>query len=446
MATIMNSSLAMAPKDEQAYWEANFWEALETRDTHMDGVFFFAVITTGVYCRPSCPSRRPRRENVIFFQRRGAAGRAGFRPCLRCPPDRERTRDAHSELVERICRYLEQHLDEAVTRDGLSRQLNLSPFHLQRTFKAAAGSTPRAYADLCRLQSIKGGLREGRSVSTTLYAAGYGPSIRLYDRAAAQLGMTPTAYRRGGAGLNVRYDILDTPAGTLLVGATSKGVCAIQFGGSAKKLEESVREEFPAADLQRDPAFLSPWAGQLRAHLDGRLQKLDVPLDIQATAFQRRVWEYLQTIPYGSTQSAGEIATQTTQTPAAPRAARLGVSPNDPLRQHAIIRRDRQANTAAPCRAGRGARLRIESGGRRYPMPSRGARRWRNRRLPMGRRAQAQAIADREEHRLKAVHLREERVRGHPRSLGRKPGRLPHYEAKLRTQTEGCATSHRTSG
>ena len=302
MATLLN--------DEQAYWEANFWEALETRDTHMDGVFFFAVITTGVYCRPSCPSRRPRRENVIFFQRRDAAERAGFRPCLRCKPERERARDARSELVEKICRYLEQHLDEGVTLDGLSRQLNLSPFHLQRTFKAATGITPRAYADFCRLESFKGGLREGRPVTTALYDAGYGSSSRLYERAASQLGMTPTAYRRGGAGLDIRYDILDTPAGMLLVAATGKGVCAIQFGGSAKMLDESVRAEFPAANLQRDPAFLSPWASQLRAHLDGRLQTLDIPLDIQATAFQRRVWEYLQTIPYGRTDTYGQIAKQ----------------------------------------------------------------------------------------------------------------------------------------
>ena len=318
MATIMNSSLAMAPKDDQAHWEASFWEALETRDTHMDGVFFFAVVTTGVYCRPSCPSRRPRRENVIFFQRRDAAERAGFRPCLRCTPDRERARDAQSEMVETICRYLERHLDEAVTLDGLSRRLHLSPFHLQRTFKAATGITPRGYADFCRLESFKGGLREGRPVTTALYDAGYGSSSRLYERAASQLGMTPTVYRRGGAGLNIRYDILSTPAGMLLVGATGKGVCAIQFGDSAEKLEESVRAEFPAADLRRDAAFLGPWAGQLRAHLEGRLRKLDVPLDIQATAFQRRVWEYLQSIPYGSTQSYGEIAKRIRQ----PRAAR----------------------------------------------------------------------------------------------------------------------------
>ena len=315
---MMNSGLAMAPQDEQAFWEANFWEAVETRDRHMDGVFFFAVMSTGVYCRPSCPSRRPRRENVIFFQGRDAAERAGFRPCLRCKPEREGARDAQSEMVEKICRYLEQHLDEAVTLAGLSRQLHLSPFHLQRSFKAATGITPRAYADFCRLESFKGGLREGRPVTTSLYDAGYGSSSRLYERAASQLGMTPTAYRRGGAGLEIRYDILDTPAGMLLVAATGKGVCAIQFGDSAKKLEESVRAEFPAADLRRDAAFLSAWAGQLRAHLGGRLQKLDVPLDIQATAFQRRVWEYLQSIPYGSTESYGEIARRIRK----PRAAR----------------------------------------------------------------------------------------------------------------------------
>jgi AraC family transcriptional regulator of adaptative response/methylated-DNA-[protein]-cysteine methyltransferase len=312
----------MPPQDEQAYWEANFWEALEDRDSHMDGVFFYAVITTGEYCRPSCPSRRPRRENVIFFQGRDAAERAGFRPCLRCKPERERTRDARSELVENICRYLELHLGEAVTLDGLSRQLHLSPFHLQRTFKAATGITPRAYADFCRLESFKGGLRQGRSVTTALYDAGYGSSSRLYERAASQLGMTPSAYRRGGAGLHIRYDILDTPAGWLLVGATSKGVCAIQFGNSAQKLEQSAHAEFPAADLQRDPEFLRPWAAQLRAHLGGRLQKLDVPLDIQATAFQRRVWEYLQSIPYGSTQSYGEIAKALRQPNAARAVAR----------------------------------------------------------------------------------------------------------------------------
>lgn len=325
-ATMIDSGLAMAPKDEQAYWEASFWEALETRDGGMDGVFYFAVVTTGVYCRPSCPSRRPRRENVIFFQRRDAAERAGFRACLRCKPERECARDAHSELVEKICRYLEKHLDEGVTLEGLSRQLRLSPFHLQRTFKAATGITPRAYADFCRLQSFKGGLREGRPVTTAVYDAGYGSSSRVYERAASQLGMTPTAYQRGGEGAEIRYDVVETPVGLLLVGATRKGVCAIQFGDSEEALAESLRAEFPAAELRRDSGFLSPWAGALRDHLSGRLQKLEVPLDIQATAFQRRVWEYLQTIPYGSTRSYGEIAKDLRQPQAARAVARACAS------------------------------------------------------------------------------------------------------------------------
>src|SRR5579862_6454527 len=139
MATMLNSSLAINSQDEQAFWEAHFWQALETRDAQMDGVFFFAVLTTGVYCRPSCPSRRPRRENVIFFQRRDAAELAGFRACMRCKPEQERARHGNAELVEKICRYLENHLDESVTLAGLGKKLALSPFHLQRTFKAATG-------------------------------------------------------------------------------------------------------------------------------------------------------------------------------------------------------------------------------------------------------------------------------------------------------------------
>jgi AraC family transcriptional regulator, regulatory protein of adaptative response / methylated-DNA-[protein]-cysteine methyltransferase len=306
-ATMIHNEPAMA-EDEQAYWEATFWEALERRDAGMDGVFYYAVISTGVYCRPSCPSRHPRRDRVIFFQRRAAAERAGFRPCLRCKPERPRVRDAQSELVEKICRHLEGHLEEPVTLAGLSRQLGLSPFHLQRKFKAATGITPRGYADFCRLASFKGGLRAGRPVTTALYEAGYGSSSRLYERAASQLGMTPTAYRRGGRGAAIRFEVLDTPAGLLLVGATEKGICSIKLGDSEAELERALRQEFPAAEVRRDAEFLSPWAGALREHLAGRLPKLEVPVDIQATAFQRRVWEYLQSIPYGTTQSYGQIA------------------------------------------------------------------------------------------------------------------------------------------
>ena len=244
--------------------------------------------------------------------------------------------------------------------------MHLSPFHLQRTFKAATGIAPRAYADFCRLESFKGGLREGRRVTTALYDAGYGSSSRLYERAASQLGMTPSAYQRGGAGLDIRYDILDTPAGLLLVAATGKGVCAIQFGGSAKKLEESLRAEFPAADLRREAAFLGPYAGQLRAHLSGRLQELDVPLDIQATAFQRRVWEYLQTIPYGSTQSYGEIARRIRQPRAARAVARACAS--NPVAVvipcHRVVRADGESGGYRWGEEHKRKLLKMESGGR----------------------------------------------------------------------------------
>jgi AraC family transcriptional regulator of adaptative response/methylated-DNA-[protein]-cysteine methyltransferase len=344
MATMMNGSLAMTRAEEQSYWEASFWEALEKRDRQMDGVFYFAVRTTGVYCRPSCPARRPRRENVVFFQRREAAERAGFRPCLRCRPERERTPDAQSELVERICRYLEQHLDEAVTLASLSHELGLSPFHLQRRFKAATGITPRAYADFCRLQSFKSGLRQGRAVTTAMYDAGYGSSSRLYERAAAHLGMTPTVYRKGGEGLTIHYDVLDSAVGKLLVGATDKGVCAIQLGDSRKHLEQSLRAEFPRAVLERDTNFLDPWAAALRAHLDGRLRLLEVPLDIRATAFQRRVWEYLKSIPYGSTQSYGEVA-QALRRPHGARAVARACAANPVsvvIPCHRVVRADGQ--------------------------------------------------------------------------------------------------------
>src|SRR3984885_4271337 len=248
---MIETGLAVVSKDEQAYWQATFWEALESRDTRMDGVFFYAVTSTGVYCRPSCPSRRPRRENVIFFQRREAAEQAGFRACLRCKPERERTRDAHSALVEKICRYLERHLDEAVTLAGLGRQLALSPFHLQRTFKAATGITPRAYADSRRLSSLKAGLREGHSVTRSLYDAGYGSSSRLYERATAQLGMTPARYRKQGSGVAIHYTIAPTPIGKMLLAATDRGICSIHFGDAIATLEQELRIEYPQAEITR---------------------------------------------------------------------------------------------------------------------------------------------------------------------------------------------------
>jgi AraC family transcriptional regulator of adaptative response/methylated-DNA-[protein]-cysteine methyltransferase len=295
------------PNNEQDFWQATYWDAVTSHDRNMDGVFYYAVMSTGVYCRPSCPSKRPRRENVVFFRARDAAEHAGFRPCKRCKPDVTAATDPNIQLVEKVCRYIESHPDEAVTLEALSRALGISPFYLQRTFKARTGITPRAYADSRRLNSLKAGLREGHSVTRSLYDAGYGSSSRLYERAAAQLGMTPSRYRKQGAGVKMQYAITATPIGKMLLASTDRGVCSIQFGDTAASLEERLHAEFPKAEMTRTDRELAGQVQILKAMLDGQKTE-QLPLDIQATAFQRRVWEELQAIPRGETKSYSGIA------------------------------------------------------------------------------------------------------------------------------------------
>jgi len=293
--------------EEQDFWRANYWDAVAARDRSMDGVFYYAVLSTGIYCRPSCPSKRPRRENVVFFRARAAAEHAGFRACKRCKPEAAGASDPNAQLVEKVCRYIETHPDEPVTLEALSRALGMSPFHLQRTFKARTGITPRAYADSRRLDSLKAGLREGHSVTRSLYDAGYGSSCRLYERASSQLGMTPSRYRKQGAGETIHYAIAATPIGRMLLAATDRGVCSIQFGDSEAKLERELGVEFPKAEIIRSDRKLGAQVKALRAIIQGE-NKTPLPLDIQATAFQRRVWEELQSIPRGATKSYSKIA------------------------------------------------------------------------------------------------------------------------------------------
>jgi AraC family transcriptional regulator of adaptative response/methylated-DNA-[protein]-cysteine methyltransferase len=293
--------------EEQDFWRANYWDAVAARDRSMDGVFYYAVLSTGIYCRPSCPSKRPRRENVVFFRARAAAEHAGFRACKRCKPEAAGVADPNAQLVERVCRYIETHPDEPVTLEALSRALGISPFHLQRTFKARTGISPRAYADSRRLDSLKAGLREGHSVTRSLYDAGYGSSSRLYERASSQLGMTPSRYRQQGAGETIHYAIAATRIGRMLLAATDRGVCSIQFGDSDAKLERELGVEFPKAEIIRSDRKLGAQVNALRAIIQGE-NKTPLPLDIQATAFQRRVWEELQAIPRGATKSYSKIA------------------------------------------------------------------------------------------------------------------------------------------
>jgi AraC family transcriptional regulator of adaptative response/methylated-DNA-[protein]-cysteine methyltransferase len=290
----------------------------------MDGVFLYAVRTTGVYCKPSCPSRRPLAKNAVFFRTREAARRAGFRACKRCKPDSPGS-NPNVDLVEKVCRYIDAHPDGPATLEVLSRAIGLSPFHLHRTFKALTGITPRAYADSRRLQALKAGLRDGHSVTRSLYDAGYGSSSRLYEGAASKLGMTPARYGKQGSGVAIHYAIAKTPIGRMLLAATSQGVCSVQFGESDGTLESELRREYPRAEVTRSDKGLAKWVRAIQGRIRGEDRKA-LPLDIQATAFQRLVWEQLRDIPYGDTRSYSEIAKKIGRPKAARAVARACAS------------------------------------------------------------------------------------------------------------------------
>lgn len=230
-------------------------------------------------------------------------------------------------MVKAVCRFIEQHLDEPVTLARLGTSFRQSPFHLQRTFKAVLGITPRAYADSCRMEMLKRNLRAGHSVTRAMYDAGYSSSSRLYERTAAQLGMTPDKYRRGAIAAHIRYTCTGSPLGRMLVAATDKGVCAIQFANSDDELEQGLKREYPFAIRKRDEAALAPWKEQLLQRMRGQKLKAELPLDIQATAFQRRVWSYLQSIPFGATRSYSQVAKAIGQ-PAAQRAVARACASN----------------------------------------------------------------------------------------------------------------------
>src|SRR5664279_1872364 len=249
------------------------WQQVMARDARQDGRFVFAVRTTGIYCRPSCPSRRPRRDSVEFFSDPKLAERAGYRACLRCKPTEI---SAHAQFVMRA----RQLLDEAegvLTLAELSKRVGVSPFHLQRLFKRATGLSPREYQSARRMQQVKRGLRKGDDVTTALYDAGFGSPSRLYEKAGQQLGMTPGAYRRGGAGMTIQFAIVPSTLGRMLVAATPRGLCAVRFGENASQLESELRTEFHGATLIRDEAALRSYVGPLLASLRGENATVDLP-------------------------------------------------------------------------------------------------------------------------------------------------------------------------
>src|SRR4051812_18974282 len=291
--------------------DASRWSAVGSRDRTADGSFVYAVSSTGVYCRPSCPSRRPRRDRVSFFETPAEAGAAGFRACKRCRPDSTApVVDPWIDKVRRACVYL-ANVEGHPSLATLARRLGGSPYHLQRNFKRLVGVTPREYAEACRLGKVKRQLRGGRDITGAIFEAGYASSSRFYERAVPKLGMAPSVYRRGGAGTTIRYAVVDTPSaslGRLLVGATERGVCAVAMGASDAELAAVLSREYPAATIVNDAGALTEWIRAIVAHLAGRRPRLDLPLDVQATAFQWQVWQALAAIPYGETRTYAEVA------------------------------------------------------------------------------------------------------------------------------------------
>jgi AraC family transcriptional regulator, regulatory protein of adaptative response / methylated-DNA-[protein]-cysteine methyltransferase len=321
METSMKTERVVAAVEDEARWDAVYG-----RDRTQDGAFVYGVRTTGVYCRPSCPSRRPLRANVSFYASPAQAEAAGLRACRRCKPlalvgDSERV-----GRMRELCRYIESHADEQLTLAALARRAGLSSSHLQRSFQALVGVSPRAYAEACRLAHFKRELRAGKSVTDATYEAGFGSSSRIYERSDTRLGMTPSQYRARGRGVAISHAATTTALGPMLLGATDRGLCFIQFGDSPEALLAQLQREYPEATLtpmrESQRADFEAWMRALSAHLAGAQTHLALPLDIRGTAFQMKVWRYLQQIPYGEVQSYGEVAAAI----GAPKAARAVAS------------------------------------------------------------------------------------------------------------------------
>ncbi len=291
------------------------WEAVEQRRKTSDGLFFVAVTSTRIYCRPSCPSRTPMRKNIRFFRTPDECEAAGFRSCKRCKP-RDPVR-SDVALVKAISRRLDA-ADEKLTLGDLSAEFGVSQFHLQRTFKRITGVSPRQYAAARRGERLKDELRNGNGVASAAYGAGFGSSSRVYETAPSLLGMTPARYGRGGVGMNISYTITTCLYGRMIVGATEHGISTLGFGDREEPMIKALHLEYPQAAIQRDDAGMRRWVDDvLRAVEDGTGQH-QLPLDIRATAFKLRVWEALRKIPRGETRSYSDIA----RSIGAPRAAR----------------------------------------------------------------------------------------------------------------------------
>jgi AraC family transcriptional regulator of adaptative response/methylated-DNA-[protein]-cysteine methyltransferase len=281
-------------------------QAVLSRDPRYDGTFVYGVITTGIYCRPSCSSRRPNPENILLFESPEDAEAAGYRACLRCNPSMYLS--PNEVFVEKITSYIADHIEEKITLAGLADMFDVSKHHLQRTFKSVLGVSPRQYMESKRLERFKKRIRDGEKVDSAMYGSGFSSRSRLYEKVPEKLGMTPTEYREGGSDISIHYTILETLVTKVLVARTKRGICALYLGDYEEQLIDSLVQEFPYADIKRDTRDFTEVTQSLLEYFEAKNFNLHLPLDIHRTAFQWRVLKAIQDIPPGETKSYSELA------------------------------------------------------------------------------------------------------------------------------------------
>jgi len=285
--------------------EARYWQATLARDGRADGAFFFGVKSTQIYCRPSCPARRPLRKNTLFFPTTHDAEVQGFRPCRRCKPNEI---PAAVRIVQRAAQVLQSDLDESVNVASLARRIGVKTDALRRAFRQQAGLTPKELAAALRLKKFKKLLHDGSSITDALYATGYGSASRVYERSDAHLGMTPATYQKGGKGMKIQYTTAKSSLGEVLVAATERGVSAVYLGNGDAKLVKELHDEYPRSEISLANGAFTQWVEEIVSRVEGSAPRRELPLDLQATAFQRRVWQELQKIPRGTTRTYSQIA------------------------------------------------------------------------------------------------------------------------------------------
>ncbi|MFL6575636.1 MAG: bifunctional DNA-binding transcriptional regulator/O6-methylguanine-DNA methyltransferase Ada [Povalibacter sp.] len=283
------------------------WDAVVRRDSKADGEFFYSVRTTGVYCRPSCGSRRARRENVAFYPSRMAAEKAGFRPCKRCKPDQPSLTEQYAARIARACRLIES-AEEAPGLELLAKAVGVSPYHFHRIFKSLTGLTPKAYATAHRNEKARSQLKKRSSVTEAIYEAGFNSNAPFYAQAKKALGMKPREFRAGGENVVIRFAVAQCSLGAILVAATDKGVCCILLGDDPERLVHDMQDRFPRAQLIGADAAFEKLVAKVIGFVEAPALGLDLPLDVRGTAFQQRVWEALRAIPAGETVSYTEMA------------------------------------------------------------------------------------------------------------------------------------------